>query len=95
MTRKTIFQLMLALLLLKGGNATAYWHVLPKGMKGYRLWSARFSVREAARKESERVFRWISKHNRKCREFAVMISNPGAVEPIAERAFRLPFRVVA
>jgi hypothetical protein len=52
-------------------------------------------VREAARKESERVFRWISKHNRKCREFAVMISNPGAVEPIAERAFRLPFRVVA
>lgn len=95
MTRATIFRFTVALLLLRDGNASAYWHVLPKKFKRYRLWGATHSQRVTARIIGEHMAAWFLDAFRRSTAITQTMRGTGEFTLISGREFRLPFRVVA
>lgn len=88
MTRKTIYRLMLATLLLP--NFTAYWWMLPRRFKRCRTWKQAV-MQIAMRQMDERI----SREWRRTFEVAVRFRENVGFAPISAREYRIPFQVTS
>ncbi len=85
MTRKTIYRLTLAMLMLP--NFAAYWWLLPRRFKVIRTQAQLMRYLEY-----QLVMKWLSSEfERMDRTWAAI--NSGTAWPIEAKAFRLPFQI--